>query len=58
MKMDDDPTSSKQYIFVREWVLQIKDSVNQVWAIIDWIHARKIRKHNLKGITLFGQVRG
>ena len=56
--MDDDPTSPKQYIFVREWVLQIKDSVNQVWAIIDWIHARKIRKHNLKGITLFGQVRG
>ena len=56
--MDDDPTSPKQYIFVRERVLQIKDSVNQVWAIIDWIRARKIRKHNLEGITLFGQVQG
>ena len=56
--MDDDPASSIQYIFIREWVLQIKDLVNQVWATIDWICARKIRKHNWKGITLFGQVRG
>ena len=45
-------------IFVREWILKVKDSANQVWATIDWIRARKIRKHNLKGITLFGQVRG
>ena len=44
-------------IFVREWILKVKDSANQVWATIDWIRARKIRKHNLKGITLFGQVR-
>ena len=45
-------------IFVKEWILQVKDSVNQVWAILDWIRARKIRKHNLKGITLIGQVQG
>ena len=45
-------------IFVKEWILQVKDSVNQVWAIIDWIRARKIRRHNSKGITLLGQVRG
>ena len=45
-------------IFVREWILQVKDSANQVWATIDWVHARKIRKHNLKGITFLGQVRG
>ena len=30
--------------------------VNHVWATRDWIHARKIRKYSLKGITLFGQV--
>ena len=45
-------------IFVREWILQVKDSVNQVWATVDWIRAKKIRKHNLKEITLLGQVRG
>ena len=45
-------------IFVREWILQVKDLVNQVWATIDWIRTRRIRKHNSKGITLLGQVRG
>ena len=45
-------------IFVREWILQVKDSANQVWATIDWVHTRKISKHNLKGITFLGQVRG
>ena len=45
-------------IFVREWILQVKDLANQVWATIDWVHARKIGKHNLKGITFLGQVRG
>ena len=44
-------------IFVREWILQVKNSVNQVWVTIDWIHAIKIRKHNLKEITLLDQVR-
>ena len=43
-------------IFVREWILQAKDSANQVWVSIDWIRAKKIRKHNLMGITLLGQV--
>ena len=28
-------------IFVREWILQVKDSANQVLAIIGWIHAKK-----------------
>ena len=56
--MDDGPTSLKKYIFFREWILQVKDSVNQVWATVDWIRAKKIRKHNLKEITLLGQVRG
>ena len=45
-------------IFVREWILQVKDLANQVWATVDWIHAKKIRKQNLKKISLFGQVRG
>ena len=41
-------------IFVREWILQVKDSTNQVGATIGWIRAK--RKHNLKRITLLGQV--
>ena len=45
-------------IFVREWILQAKDSANQVWVSIDWIRAKKIRKHNSIGITLLDQVRG
>jgi len=45
-------------IFVRECILQVKDPVNQVWATTDSIRARKIRKHNLMGITLLGQVWG
>ena len=45
-------------IFVREWVLQEKDSANQVWALVDWIRAKKIRKHNLVEITLLSQVWG
>ena len=49
---------AKNNIFVREWILQAKDSTNQVWVSIDWIRAKKIRKHNLMGITLFVQVRG
>ena len=43
-------------IFVKEWILQVKDPVNQVWATTDSIRARNIRKHNLKGITLLSQV--
>ena len=43
-------------IFVREWILQEKDSTNQVWALIDWICARKTTRHNLVEITLLDQV--
>ena len=28
-------------IFVREWILQVKDSTNQVLATIGWIRAKK-----------------
>ena len=45
-------------IFVRELILQEKDLANQVWASIDWICAKKIRKHNSIGITILGQVWG
>lgn len=41
-------------LFVRELILQAKDSTNQVWVSIDWIRAKKIRKHNLMEIILIG----
>ena len=45
-------------IFVREWILQRKDFINQVWVLIDWIHDKKIRRHNLVEITLLSQTQG
>ena len=44
-------------IFVKEYILQVKDLVNQIWATTNSICARNIRKHNLKRITLLGQVK-
>ena len=41
-------------MFVRELILQETDLTNQVWVSIDWIHAKKIRKHNLMEIILIG----
>ena len=41
-------------MFVRELILQAKDSTDQVWVSIDWIRAKKIRKHNLMEIILIG----
>ena len=41
-------------MFVKELILQAKDSTNQVWVSIDWIRAKKIRKHNLMEIILIG----
>ena len=45
-------------MFVRELILQAKDSTDQGWVSIDWIRANKIKKHNLMKIILIGQVRG
>ena len=41
-------------MFVKELILQAKDSTNQVWVSIDWIRDKKIRKHNLMEIKLIG----
>ena len=41
-------------VFVKEWISQESDFVNQVWASMDWIHAKKIRKLTLIKIILLG----
>ena len=45
-------------VFVKERISQESDSINQVWASMDWTHAKKIGKLTLIEIILLSQIQG